>query len=331
LPPARGSLSEHVIATLARPATGSGVTLSFVPPDDADDEQLALLLLQQPSYRPVEGVDPAWEDQPSFLLLREQLEHTMEQRLRDGVAVPTCTPAEVPDALVAMIDGAGGPSLSAWVEDNATLSHLQELVVHRSVFQLQEADHHSFAIPRLAEGPAKTALMEMQIDEYGGHEPTEAHAALFAHTMDAVGVDPRGGPDLDRVPAVTLATNTLLNRLGRSRRLVGACLGHLAVFEMTSVEPMAHYAAAFRRVLGGSGADDAEETATRAARFFDVHVAADGLHGRIALERMIHGFVDPYPADAPEVLFGAAALLHLEEAFTHHVLGNWQAGRSSLR
>jgi hypothetical protein len=36
------------------------------------------------------------------------------------------------------------------------------------------------------------------------------------------------------------------------------------------------------------------------------------------------------PEDADQVLFGAAALLHVEGAFTDHVLGRWQEGRSSL-
>ena len=293
-------------------------------PGDQEDEQLSLFLLQQISYRPIAGVDPAWEDHPSLLVLRERLESSMEQRLRDGLDLPECKPVDVPDALVELIDGAGGPSLSGWVESNATLDHLREFVVHRAAYQLQEADPHTFALPRLAAGEAKTALLELQLDEYGGHEPTEAHAALFAETMRATGLDPDDGADVDRLPAATLATNTLLNRLGRSRRLVGACIGHLAVFEMTSVAPMARYAAAMRRVL-----DD--EDGTRAARFFDVHVAADGFHGQLALERLVRGFVDQFPDDAPDLLFGAAALLRVERAFSEHVLAAWDAGVTSLR
>jgi pyrroloquinoline quinone (PQQ) biosynthesis protein C len=312
-----------VIATLAQPPDESP-GLAVREPGDVEDEQLAFFLLQQLSYRPIVGVDPAWEDDPSFLLLRELLERTMEDRLRDVLDVPDCAPARVPDALLAMIDGAEGPSLSGWLEENGTLAHLREFVVHRSAYQLQEADPHSFAIPRLAAGKAKTALLELQVDEYGGHEPSEAHAALFAQTMKAVGLDPREGPDIERLPAVTLATNTLLNRLGRSRRLVGACIGHLAVFEMTSVAPMANYAAVCRRVLG-------DEDGTRAARFFDVHVAADGFHARMAMERLVDGFVEQFPDDAPGILFGAAALLHLESAFTDHLLTCWKGGDSSLR
>lgn len=312
-----------MIATLAG-APDDGPRFEVCEPGDVEDEQLALFLLQQLSYRPIAGVDPAWEDDPSFLVLRARLEQDLEDRLRAVLDVPECAPAGVPEALLAMIDGAEGPSLSGWLEENGTLGHLREFVVHRSAYQLQEADPHSFAIPRLAAGTAKTALLELQVDEYGGHEPSEAHAVLFAETMRALGLDPREGPDIERIPAVTLATNTLLNRLGRSRRLVGACVGHLAVFEMTSVAPMANYAAACRELL-----DD--EAGTRAARFFDVHVAADGFHARLAMERLVDGFVEQFPDDAPGILFGAAALMHLEGAFTEHLLTCWQGGTSSLR
>lgn len=291
LPSPRGPLSEQVIDALGRAPDGATLR-SAGDPGDAEDEQVALFLLQQISYRPIAGVDPAWEEDPSFLVLRERLEHTMEQRLRDLLAIPVCEPAAVPDALLSLIDGAEGPSLSGWLDTNGTLAHLREFVAHRAAYQLQEADPHSFAIPRLAAGAAKTALLELQLDEYGGHEPSEAHAALFGQTMRAVGLDPVEGADVDRLPAVTLATNTLLNRLGRSRRLVGACLGHLAVFEMTSVEPMARYAAAFRRVLEGPDG-------TLAARFYDVHVAADGFHAKLAMERLVDGFVAQFPDDAP--------------------------------
>jgi hypothetical protein len=312
-----------VTRTLRR-RPGGAARLTAVPPSGPGDEQLALLVLQQVSYRPIDGVDPAWEDDPSFLTQRERLERAMEQRLRDRLDLPACRPAEVPDELTALVEGAGGPSLSAWVEEHATLDHLRELLVHRSAYQLQEADPHSFALPRLAAGRAKTALLELQTDEYGGHEPTEAHAVLFADTMAAAGLDPTPGPDLARLPAATLATNTLLNRFGRSRRLLGACLGHLAVFEMTSVEPMARYAATCRRLLDGAAG-------TAAARFFDVHVAADGLHGRIAVDRMIRGYADQHPDEAHGVLFGAAALLAVERDFSTHLLTCWERGTTSLR
>jgi hypothetical protein len=296
--------------------------MRWVEPDDAEDEQLALWVLQQLSFRRLDGVDPRWEEAPSFLAVRHGLEERLERRLRDELDLPPVAPGELVDALLELVGSADGPSLSRWVAERATLDHLREFVAHRAAYQLQEADPHSFAIPRLAASPAKTALLQLQLDEYGGHEPTEAHALLFARTMEAVGLAPEA--DLDRLPAATLATNTLLSWLGRSRRLLPACLGHLAVFEVTSVEPMARYAAACRRLLP-------EPAATTAARFYDVHVAADGLHGTVATDRLLTGFAQEHPDECGEVLFGAAALLLVERRFAEQVVGAWEAHESSLR
>lgn len=293
-----------------------------VPADGPDDEQLALFVLQQLSYRRFDAVDLEWEEHPDLAAVRNALEAEMELRLRSVVSIPDVEPGEVPDALAQMLAEAEGPSLSSWIAEHGTIDHLREFVVHRAPYQLQEADPHSFAIPRLEPGPCKTALLELQMDEYGGHEPTEAHAVLFANTMTALGLEPVA--DVDALPAVTLATITLLNRLGRSRRLLPACLGHLAVFEMTSVEPMARYAATARRVLKGP-------RATAAARFYDVHVAADGFHAQLAVDRLIGGFVAAHPEEAREVLFGAGALLAVERRFADHLTSCWEAGLSTLR
>jgi hypothetical protein len=296
--------------------------MAWAAPNGDDDEQLALWSLQQLSFRRLDGVDPRWEEEPSFLAVRHRLELRMEQRLRDEVQIPSCAPEELPAALVDLVGSAGGPSLSRWVAERGTLDHLRELVTHRAAYQLQEADPHSFAIPRMEATPAKSALLQLQLDEYGGHEPTQAHALLFERTMEAVDLEPLA--DLDRLPAATLATNTLLSWLGRSRRLLPACLGHLAVFELTSVEPMARYAATCRRLLP-------EPAATTAARFYDVHVAADGLHGTVATDRLLAGFAEDHPDESDEVLFGAAALLRVERRFADHTVGAWEAHESSLR
>ena len=60
--------------------------------------------------------------------------------------------------------------------------------MHRSVYHLREADPHTWAIPRLA-GRAKAALVEIQIDEYGGGRPERMHAELFRTTMRELGLD----------------------------------------------------------------------------------------------------------------------------------------------
>lgn len=324
LPAPRGPLTDVLLEALSGPPQRMAVAsrASFDPL--GDDAQLALCLLQELGYRRVRGVDEGWEQEPSALALRVGLEERLEDRLRAAVTVPSVSPEETPAALRQLVDAASGPSLSGWVLDHGTIDHMREFVVHRAAYQLKEGDPHTRLLPRLAPGPAKTALLEIQADEYGGPDPREAHSALFAATMAELGVDAEPQAGLDLLPAPTLVTNTLLGLLCGSRRLVGAGLGHLAVFEMTSVEPMARYAAAARRVLPGTAG-------TRAARFYDVHVAADGRHERIALDEMVAGFVDQYPGKAGDVLFGAAALMWAEGTMARHLLDSWAAGTTSLR
>jgi pyrroloquinoline quinone (PQQ) biosynthesis protein C len=320
LPAARGDLSDHLFSTLIGPVTDG--TLERVEPSDADDEAIALFVLQEIGYRGVDGVDPAWEDDIGFLSMRSALERDLEARVR--ARTPDRRGSSIADAVQALLDEADGPSLASWMEESAELDHLREFAVHRSAYQLKEADPHTFAVPRLAQGRAKAALLEIQADEYGGNVPSNAHAELFASSMIALGLDPSAGPDLDRLPATTLATSTFLNLLGRSRRLAGACVAHLCVFEMTSVEPMAHYAQAVRRLVP-------DDMATEAARFFDVHVAADGYHAQLAVHDLLDGLDEDHPDLAADAFFGAAGLMVLEADFTEQLLGAWKQGRTSLR
>ena len=324
LPAPRGALTEQLFERLLAPPSRLAELIAKVDDPFGDDAQLALFVLQELAYRPIDGVDDGWEDEPSAMTLRVRLERRLEDALRATVAVPSiAAPGEVPDALVTLIAEAEGPSLSTWVAEQATVDHLREFAVHRAPYQLKEADPHTTGVVRLPAGRAKAALLDIQVDEYGP-EPDDAHSALFAETMDALGLDPDAGPDLDRVPATTLLTNTALGLLASSRRLLPALIGHLAVFEMCSVEPMARYAAAVRRLLPAA-------EATRAARFYDVHVAADARHQVIALEQLVRSFVAEQPVGAGDVLFGAAALMHVERLMAEHLLACWSRGETSLR
>jgi len=91
------------------------------------------------------------------------------------------------------------------------------------------------SIPRLAGAP-KTALVEVQADEYGGGRAERMHSALFARTMQALGVDAGYAVHLDRVPTVTLASVNALSMFAVHHRLLGALVGHLcAVGRVASV------------------------------------------------------------------------------------------------
>jgi hypothetical protein len=139
--------------------------------------------------------------------------------------------------------------------------------------------------------------------------------------MEELGLAADFAAYVDRVPGETLATDNLVSMFGLHRRLRGALVGHLALFETTSVGPMANYLAAARRIGG----------LPSFARFYETHVHADAHHGELALRDMVVELVDDDPSLAPEVIFGAAALARVEARFARHVLRCWDRGESSLR
>ncbi|HEX5619611.1 MAG TPA: iron-containing redox enzyme family protein [Solirubrobacteraceae bacterium] len=315
LPEPRGAVTELLLNALP-----AGVShLPVVAPTDAEDLQLALYLCYELHYRGLPGVDDRWEWEPSLLALRAELEAEFEAELRRAVPLPQ--PRQAMDVELREIEAADdGPPLSRHLERKGTLDQYLEFVVHRSAYQLKEADPHSWALPRLHGGP-KAAMVEIQADEYGGGDPARIHAQLFARAMDALGLDSRYGAYVDHLPAVTLATVNLMSMFGLHRRLRGAIVGHLALFEMTSSVPNRRYANGLRR-LGFDG---------DALDFYDEHVVADAVHENVAAVDLAGGLAKQDPTLAPDILWGAAALVELESRFARHLLDAWTAGESSLR
>jgi hypothetical protein len=321
LPLARGPLSASVVEALRRPPGPVVLPVFDVADPLADDDlHLALACCYELHYRSFGGVDPGWEWAPALLDLRARLERVFARRLVEEIGAPRALqPRDVVPALEALTSAETGPSLSAWMLAAGTREQMRELCVHRSAYQLKEADPHTWTIPRLR-GRAKTAMVEIQRDEYGAGDPAAVHARLFATTMRSLDLDDAYGAYLDVIPGTTLATVNLVTMFGLHRRWRGAAVGHLAVFEMTSVEPMRRYSEFLDRL----GADDT------ARRFYDEHVAVDAVHEQVALHEMVTGLVDDEPELAGDVVFGARALVALEHRFTDALLGAWSAQRSSL-
>lgn len=295
-------------------------------PEDADpladeDLQLALYLCYELHYRGLPGVDDRWEWEPSLLALRRELETRFERALRDAVPRPQAdVPADEIDLALREIAERESPPLSNYIRSSADLDQVREFLVHRSAYQLKEADPHSWAIPRLWGAP-KAALVEIQGDEYGGGRPDWVHAELFARAMAAAGLDRTYGAYLDQIPAVTLATVNLMSLFGLQRHWRGAIVGHLALFEMTSSIPNRRYGDGLRR-LGLSG---------DATLFFDVHVEADAVHENVAAVDLAGGLVRQDPSLCGDLLWGAETLAELDSRWAEHVLGCWREDRTSLR
>jgi hypothetical protein len=269
-------------------------------------------------------VDERWEWDPGLLALRARLEAVFEAGLLEAVGAPRADPDLAPGdtdlALRAIADADDSPSLSRYLERDGTRGEFEEFLLHRSAYQLKEADPHSWAIARLTGAP-KAALVEIQADEYGGGRPERVHAQLFADAMEALGLDARYGAHLDLLPGITLATVNLMSLCGLHRRRRGAIVGHLALFEMTSSIPNRRYGDGLRRL----GLDD-----ERVMAFFDEHVEADAVHEQVAAVDLAGGLVRLEPGLAGDVLWGARALVALEGRWAAHLLDAWAAGRSSL-
>ncbi|HEY7620284.1 MAG TPA: iron-containing redox enzyme family protein [Solirubrobacteraceae bacterium] len=320
LPAARGDASALLLEHLSEPV--HELPRAAIDPGDPlvdDDLHLALYLCYELHYRGLPGVDERWEWEPSLLAARREWEGIFEQALLISVGEPAAPDDDMDLALRAILEADDGPSLSRHLQRDGTLDHVLEFVVHRSAYQLKEADPHSWAIPRLS-GRPKAALVEVQADEYGGGRPERVHAELFAVTMEELGLDRTYGAYLDLLPGVTLATVNLMSLLGLHRRWRGAIVGHLAAFEMTSSLPNRRYGNALRRL--GFGA--------RATDFFDEHVEADAVHENIAAVDLAGGLAAQEPALAADVLWGARALLDVEGRWARHLLDRWQAGAPSL-
>ena len=324
LPEARGPLSETLLGALIQGVHTVPPLDPGAPSDPLTDEdlQLTLYVLYELHYRGFDGVDDRWEWEPSALALRGELERIVEAALRRSVGeLPEAVdPGQTDSVLREVIDADHGPSLSVHLARDGTREQLLEFVVHRSAYQLKEADPHSWALPRLSGAP-KAALVEVQADEYGGGRVDRIHAELFARSMRALGLDSTYGAYLDHVPAVTLATVNLMSLFGLQRRLRGAIVGHLALFEMTSSVPNRRYADALRRL--GYGED--------ATAFFDEHVEADAVHENIAAVDLAGGLLRQEPGLAADLVFGARALALVEARWASHLLESWEADESSLR
>lgn len=323
LPAPCGPLSASIIDALRRnepsglPDAGGVSTSADVLADD--DFELALWVCYELHYRGFEEVDDRWEWQPELIELRTSLDELLLTSLRREVHVPS-DGRPIADRLRALVDADRGPQLSRYLQRRATREQYLEFVIHRSIYQLKEADPHTWAIPRLS-GRAKAALIEIQFDEYGDGDPSRMHSELFRTLLRGLDLSDEYAAYVDAVPGITLAISNVMSLFGLRRGLRGALVGHLAAYEMTSSAPCRRYAKALRRL----GADDAT------CSFYDVHVTADALHEQLAAHDLCGGLAADEPGLTEDIMFGAAACLHVDNRFAEYVLARWAQGQSSLR
>jgi Iron-containing redox enzyme len=321
LPAPRGPLSTAVLETLRGHTTAAATqikpsTLARADPY-GDDLQLGLYCCYELHYRGFAGVSGDLEWDPGLLAVRRQLEQTFLAALRCEVPGGTDVTAEVDALLVEVIDAGG---VSHYLRRDGQRWQLREYLAHRSLYHLKEADPQAWVIPRLT-GPAKTALVTIEHDEYGSGHPARMHARLFAEMMSELGLCAEYGAYLDAAPAATLAEVNFISLCGLHRALRGALIGQFATAELTSSPGSDRLVRAMRR-LGCSPA---------AIEFYAEHIEADAVHEQLVRHGVIAPLLAAEPELAADVVFGIQASTLLAEQLSELLLGQWAQNRPTLR
>ena len=117
LPSQRGPISERVLDALLEPPHAlEAPAIAATEPLADEDLQLALYCCYELHYRGFDGVEDAWEWEPSLIALRLELEAVFEEALRaavgDGAHGPV-DPARMDVALREIADADGPLALRA--------------------------------------------------------------------------------------------------------------------------------------------------------------------------------------------------------------------------
>lgn len=311
-PKGRGALSEALFEAMRTPPADWTPLLKTLADDD-DDTQIALWALYELHYRGFDDVDDALEWHPALNELRFSLETQFERELRDRQTefAPDGTFAESFFDFVAAHEG---PSLASFVHREADVEQVLEVLRMRTIYHLKESDPTAWVVPRLSPVP-KAALMELQYDEYGGGNPHQLHAAMFARGLEACGLRSEYGAYIDDVPVEVLEENNAMSLFGLNRRLRGAALGHLAAFEATSSLPSRRIAQGLQRV----------GLAPEMIEYYTEHVEADAVHEQLAVRTICEALLKESPLLVDDMFFGAFTCLDLEDRFAHRMLDQWAA------
>ena len=319
LPEPRGPLSAAVVAALREEPPSAELPLMSARAADplGEDLQLALHVCYELHYRGFASVAQEWEWEPELLRLRAVMERSFENALRSAVDGGDDLDGVLDALLVEPVDGAG---VSHYLRDHGEWRHMREYLVHRSIYHLKEADPQAWVIPRL-QGRAKAALVAVEFDEFGGGRAERMHSRLFADLLAAADLSPHYLHYLDVVPVHMLAGVNLMSMFGLHRRLRGALVGHFAAAEITTAPSAQRMTKALERM--GTGPD--------CTLFFTEHIEADAVHEQVMRRDVIGDLLNREPDLTADVVFGIQATELLEQRLADHLVGAWQAGRSSLR
>lgn len=318
LPTARGAISHQVLTRLQQPAHPDLWNLPLGDPDPyGEDVQLALTVLYELHYRGFDGVDSGWEWAPGPIAVRTDLERRFLDRLARDVPYGDDPRAEFDRVCRGTPDGWSVPHE---LEARGSWERVREFFVHRSIYQLKEADPQAWAIPRLI-GPAKSAFVAVLFDEYGGGRPHRLHSRLFADLMLGAGLDDTYLGCLDAVPAVTLAPVNFMSACALHRNRMPELAGMFAAAEITTAPGARRMVAALEHL----------DAPSECIEFYAEHIEADAVHEQVLRHDVVDGLLEVDPDCAPAIVFGVRAGEFLEDRLSEQILALWAANRSSLR
>ncbi|SEB32088.1 Iron-containing redox enzyme [Amycolatopsis lurida] len=327
LPNHRGPVSEILIRAFQHPPEAEDESaLEAIPASEIEtlsdeDLQLSLFLCYGLQYCLFGETAQHWEWETSLIGLRKRLEVRFARELRETAGqLPVVDVEKLPEFLMDLGKPSPGRSLSRYLKQDATMEQFQEFLMHRSVYSLMEADHHSLVIPRVR-GGGKPALVEIQADEYGGGIPGRLHSQLFELTLNELGMLTEFGSYFEDVPACSLTTVNVISYFGTYGRHRGAMLGNLAMTEIGSHYVNRNFRNGLQRL---NGSDDSW-------LFFQEHIVADAVHEQLAAYDMCGRFVRDNPREVSDMVFGAVVTAELGARANEHMLSSWERGESSLR
>ena len=280
------------------------------------DFQLALWMLYELHADGFAGVDDALEWDPLLLAARSTLEMRHERAVRSLVDLPAPMPtstAALTTTLVRMTIAESESELAAFLAREATEEQFRTYLAQRAIYHLRESDAQCFLLPRLRGAP-KTALAEIQYDEFGAGRADRLHADLFARGLANSGMPTDVGSYLDQVDATTLASVNTISLFNLHRRLRGAAAGHFAAFEATSSLPCRLIAEGAERL--GFPAE--------VVGYYDEHVEADAVHEQVAINGICGELVAAEPDLIPDVLLGAGVCLAVDAMAAESLLARLQ-------
>ncbi len=161
VPQARGPLSATLVSILRSSADPREITAAADAYEDAqstdltydilrdDDAQLTLTLLYELHLQGIENVSDKWEWNPDLLAVRSRLEERFESAIAQLVGTVESSGDVVAD-LWSMTAPSAGPGLASFMAKDATIDQFSEVLIHRSLNQLREADVHTLGISRLS-------------------------------------------------------------------------------------------------------------------------------------------------------------------------------------